>query len=55
MKDEGNKKKVKAYFGSFKYEGYLEDQDDTHFYIFDLRSQKIIRLPKAMTSLEDVE
>ena len=33
----------------FSYEGFVEEEKEDHFNVFDLRDQQVIELPKALT------
>jgi hypothetical protein len=46
-------KKVIAFYGRFKYQGFLVDEDEATYLIEDIREGNI-RLPKAGTIIKEV-
>lgn len=50
-----DKKDIKVFFCNNRvYRGYIDTQDDSHFFIYDVKTGKIYGLPKAGTTIEEV-
>lgn len=41
--------------GTLRYKGYITGQNDTHFIIYDIKTQRELQLPKANTVIEEVK
>ena len=41
------------YVGDKRYQGYIENETETHYIIYDTHKKKQFQLPKSITVLEE--